>query len=144
MDFVRETEPRLRRALVSRYGFHDGRDAAAAALAWGFEHWDDLRIMANPGGYLYRVGCSDRKPRKTQVLFAVPVSGEPMVEPVLGEALALLTPDQRVAVVLTACYEWTLAEVAEWTGSTISTVSTHRRRGLAKLRRKIGVEFDGR
>jgi hypothetical protein len=31
--FVREAEPRLRRALVAAYGFEEGRDAAAEALA---------------------------------------------------------------------------------------------------------------
>ena len=32
--FVRSAEPRLRRALVAAYGFEDGRDAAAEALAY--------------------------------------------------------------------------------------------------------------
>jgi len=36
--FVRESEPRLRRALVAAYGFEEGRDATAEALAYGWEH----------------------------------------------------------------------------------------------------------
>jgi DNA-directed RNA polymerase specialized sigma24 family protein len=54
--FVRNTEPRLRRALVAAYGPEQGRDAAAEALAYAWEHWDRLRQMANAPGYLFRVG----------------------------------------------------------------------------------------
>ncbi len=38
--FVRDAEPRLRRALVAAYGPEQGRDAAAEALAYAWEHWD--------------------------------------------------------------------------------------------------------
>ena len=54
--FVRETEPALRRALVATFGFDEGRDAAAEALAYAWEHWDELRAVTNLPGYLYRVG----------------------------------------------------------------------------------------
>ena len=36
--FFAETEPRLRRALVAAYGPERGRDAAAEALAYAWEH----------------------------------------------------------------------------------------------------------
>jgi DNA-directed RNA polymerase specialized sigma24 family protein len=42
---------------------------------------------------------------------------------------------------LTLAFDWTLAEVAELTGSSISSVNTHRRRGLTKLRKSLGVEI---
>lgn len=54
--FVTETEPRLRHALVARFGPDSGRDATAEALAYGWEHWAKVRAMANPAGYLFRVG----------------------------------------------------------------------------------------
>ncbi len=54
--FVRDVEPALRRALVATFGFDEGRDAAAEALAYAWEHWDKLRAVANLPGYLYRVG----------------------------------------------------------------------------------------
>ncbi len=59
--FVRDVEPRLRRALVAAYGFEDGRDAAAEALGYAWEHWERLHDMANLPGYLYRVGQSRRR-----------------------------------------------------------------------------------
>ena len=49
-EFFRETEPKLRRALVAAYGLEEGRDAAAEALAYAWEHWERLRDIANVPG----------------------------------------------------------------------------------------------
>jgi DNA-directed RNA polymerase specialized sigma24 family protein len=139
--FVHDVEPRLRRALVSRYGLDAGREATAVALAWGWEHWKELHVMDNPAGYLYRVATSRTRPRKQRVLFEPVSGGSPDIEPALAPALARLSEQQRVAVVLTWAFDWTLAEVAELTGSSISSVNTHRRRGLVRLRKALGVEL---
>jgi DNA-directed RNA polymerase specialized sigma24 family protein len=139
--FVEDVEPRLRRALVSRYGLDDGREATARALAWSWEHWSEVKDMTNPSGYLYRVACSGQRRRRQRHLFARADASAPEIEPGLRPALDALSEQQRVAVVLTLGFEWTLAEVAELTGSSISTVNTHRRRGLERLRRKLGVEL---
>jgi RNA polymerase sigma-70 factor (ECF subfamily) len=138
--FFADAEPRLRRALVARYGHHRGREATADALAWGFEHWDRLRAMENPSGYLYRVGCTKARGRRRVLFEASSAPGEPEVEPELAGALTRLSASQRTAVVLVKGYGWELHEVAELTGSSISTVNTHVRRGLAKLRTELGVE----
>ncbi len=139
--FFAEAEPRLRRALVARYGLDRGREAAADALAWGFEHWDRLRAMDNPSGYLYRVGCSKTRRRRSRVLFDAPTApGEPEVEPALAAALARLSAHQRTAVVLVKGYGWELHEVADLTGTSVSTVNTHVRRGLDRLRTELGVD----
>jgi DNA-directed RNA polymerase specialized sigma24 family protein len=138
--FFADAEPRLRRALVARYGHHRGREATADALAWGFEHWDRLRAMENPSGYLYRVGCTKARGRRRVLFEAASAPGEPEVEPELAGALTRLSASQRTAVVLVKGYGWELHEVAELTGSSISTVNTHVRRGLAKLRTELGVE----
>ena len=55
-DFVSTTERPLRQALTASLGPEAGRDAASEALAYGWEHWDRVAGMANPAGYLYRVG----------------------------------------------------------------------------------------
>ena len=39
-------------------GIETGPDVAADAFAWAWEYWDEVRAMANPVGYLYRVGQS--------------------------------------------------------------------------------------
>jgi len=59
-DFVRCNGSRRRAALVAAYGTNVGSDAAEA-LAYGFEHWDDVAGMANPAGYLYRVGQTEAR-----------------------------------------------------------------------------------
>lgn len=138
--FVRDAEPRLRRALIAAYGSERGREATAEALAYGWEHWARVRAMQNPTGYLYRVGQS-RTRRRSSLRTAFPVAAEPdlpNVEPGLGAALAALTERQRIAVVLVHGFGWTLREVADLTGRKVPTVQRHAERGLAKLRAQIG------
>ena len=138
--FVQAAEPRLHRALAAKLGSEQGREATAEALAYAWEHWDRLLAMANPVGYLYRVGASRVRNRKVRILFVQPAQDEPTVEPGLDRALLALPGRQRVAVVLIHGYGWTSTEVAEVTGIKPSTVQTHLERGLARLRAELKVE----
>ena len=141
--FVADAEPRLRRALVAAYGFEEGRDAAAEALAYAWEHWPRLQDVGNLPGYLFRVAQSSLRHRRPPVLFDSSGWAEHLVEPGLPDALATLSRSQRVAVVLVYGYGYTLREVSELTGVRKTTVQTHVERGLARLRAKLGVEDDG-
>lgn len=47
---VLATEPPLRRALVAAYGYEEGREAAAEALAYACERWAQVRQMPNAAG----------------------------------------------------------------------------------------------
>lgn len=134
--FAGEVGPRLRRALVAAYGVDVGVDAAADALAYGFEHWARVSSMTNPSGYLYRVGQTSaqrllRRPVRLPRADAVPL---PDVSPELVPALEELSEQQRVVVVLVAGLQWRQREVAELLELSESTVRTHLRRGLAHLR----------
>jgi DNA-directed RNA polymerase specialized sigma24 family protein len=137
--FVREVEPRLSGALAAAYGFEDGRDATAEALAYAFEHWDRLQDIANLPGYLFRVGQTRSRRRRQPVLFAVPDATDYAFEPGLPAALASLSQRQRLAVVLVHGYGCTLREVAELTGIRRTTVQNHLTRGLSRLRATMGV-----
>jgi DNA-directed RNA polymerase specialized sigma24 family protein len=137
--FVRDVEPRLRRALVAAYGFEDGRDATAEALAYAWEHWDRLTRMANAAGYLFRVAQSRRPRALRHVAFDTSGRPEPLFEPGLPAALAALTLPQRVAVVLVHGYGYTLREVGELIGVRPTTVQNHLQRGLKRLRERLGV-----
>jgi DNA-directed RNA polymerase specialized sigma24 family protein len=142
--FVAEVEPRLRRALVAAYGPERGRDAAAEALAYAWQHWTEVSSMTNAAGYLYRVGQSRTRPRKDPVVFPPRPEGDAAwVEPELLGSLGALTEAQRTAVVLVHAYGWTHGEVAELTGVSPSSVQTHLDRGLAKLRRALGADLPG-
>lgn len=140
--FVLVAEPRLRRALVAAYGSERGREAAAEALAYAWEHWERLRGMDNPIGYLYRVGQSKTRGRRARVVFSDAHHDDPWIEPRLTVALAGLSERQRLAVVLVHGFGWTLREVAELTGTTVATVQKHLARGLARLRSQLEVHDD--
>ena len=139
IEFFKEAEPRLKGALSAAVGHERGPDAAAEALAYGWEHWERIRAMDNPTGYLFRVGRS-RVPRKRRspVLPAVPRHEMPWVEPGLPEALSRLSEKQRTTVLLVHSFGWTYAEVAELMDVSLGTVQTHIDRGLRRLRTTLG------
>jgi len=142
-DFVEETEPRLRFALAAALGQEQGREATAEALAYAWEHWEEIQPMDNPAGYLYRVGRSRGRFRRRRRVFAeVPSNHQPAVEPHLPRAVARLSERQRVAVVLVHGFGWTRPEVAELLGISVSAVNAHVQRALSKLRTALGVEID--
>jgi RNA polymerase sigma-70 factor (ECF subfamily) len=140
-SFVRDSEPRLRQALVARFGPDRGREATAEALAYGWEHWERIAQMQNPAGYLYRVGQSRGRRRWRPLrLPPSPHHSEPLVEPALPGALARLSGQQRTAVILVHGFAWTHNEVADLMGVSVSTLRNHLRRGMNKLRDTIGGE----
>jgi DNA-directed RNA polymerase specialized sigma24 family protein len=146
-EFVRAHEPRLRTALVLVYGPDPGREAVAEALAWAWEHWDRVVLMAEPVPYLFRVGQSRtrRIRRRTPMSpFRTVVSDRaPWVEPALGAALNALSAQQRTCTVLVHCYGWTFAEVADLLAISKSAVQTHVERGMQRLRNDLAVDRDG-
>lgn len=139
--FAGEVTPRLKAALVAGVGVERAADAAGEALAYAWEHWEQVRTMENPAGYLYRVGVSrGRRWRRLRPMFPPPPDGEmPWVEPGLPRALAGLSERQRVAVVLVHCLGWTQEEVAGLLGISRGSVQTHLERGLHHLRASLGV-----
>jgi DNA-directed RNA polymerase specialized sigma24 family protein len=138
--FFAENEPRLRRALVAAYGNERGREATAEALAWACEHWSRMADVEHPVAYLFTVGRSRTRPRRRRWLVGRPEPGaDRPVEPGLAAALAALSEQQRVVVVLVHGYGWTHQEVADLLGVTRSTVQQHLERGLARLRAELEV-----
>jgi len=143
--FFEEAEPRLRHALCGAFGPEVGREAAADALAWAWQHWSRVEELDNPIGYLYRVGRSQalRAVRRPDVdaldAHADHAGGgdDRDYEPQLLAALADLPERQRVAVWLVHGLEHRHREVAELLGCSTPTVTTHVRRGLAALRRRL-------
>jgi DNA-directed RNA polymerase specialized sigma24 family protein len=139
-EFIERTEPRLHRSLVAKLGWETGREATAEALAFAWEHWAKVAKMHNPAGYLYRVGTSRVRQRKSGTPFVQQDDRSPWFEPSLGPSLAALSERQRIAVILVHGYSWTAQEVADMTGIKKSTVQSHVERGLAHLRERLKVE----
>jgi RNA polymerase sigma factor (sigma-70 family) len=138
--FASEAESRLHSAFIAVYGHEKGREATAEALAYAWEHWARVSSMGNPVGYLYRVGQSRVRRRRTPVVFVRPAESETFVEPELPNALASLPERQRVVVVLVHGEGWMLREVAELLGISVPTVQKHAERGIASLRRALKVD----
>ena len=143
-EFAVEVEPRLRQALTAALGSEPGKDAAAEALAYAWENWDRVASMGNPVGYLFTVGRNRGRRwwRGGRRVFYLPLPGRvPWVEPGLPVAVSRLPDRQREVVVLLFCFEWTMSEIAEVLDISKSTVQNHAERGLASLRKSLGVEL---
>ena len=145
-EFAESAGVRLRAGLIAAYGPTVGSDATAEALAYGWEHWSRVGTMANPAGYLFRVGqTAARSTRRREGFLPVPSSAElPDFEPALLPALEALSESQRVCVVLVHGYGWTQVEVAGLLEITPSTVRTHLARALANLQHALEVSPHGR
>lgn len=144
-EFVSINQGRLRHALTAALGYDTGQEAAAEALAHGWEHWEKVRVMSNPVGYLYTVGRSKGRralfSSRRPVFPPVPEDRTPLCEPGLPAALSALREKERVVVMLVHGYGWKLTEVADTLGVSRSTVQTHAERGMRKLRQTLGVKL---
>ena len=144
-EFMEETEPRVRRALISGYGSQLGREATVEAYEYVWEHWEHVRKATNPAGYVYKTGahCAARSRRqqgRRAGFEKPPTTAVPWVEPELNGALHRLSPPQRTSVVLIYGFDWTYQEVADLLGVRRSTVQRHVSRALNKLRSDLGVQ----
>jgi RNA polymerase sigma factor (sigma-70 family) len=144
--FVEDAGWRIQAALAAAFGRQAGVEAAADAIAYGWEHWDRIAAMKNPAGYIYAVG-RDRARRAQRQLVSVPAGQlevapardvEPLVEPGLQAALAALSDRQRAVVMLVHGAEWNLGEVAELLDLNRGSVKQHLDRGMEKLRFSLG------
>jgi DNA-directed RNA polymerase specialized sigma24 family protein len=136
--FVRDTEPRLRRALVGHLPLGAVPDALAEAYAYAWEHWDRVSAMDNPVGYLYRVAQSKSRRRRSGALLGNDHDRLPDVEPGLAAAVRALPHQQRAAVWLVHACGWTYPEAAAALGISSSALGTHLARGMASLRNQLG------
>lgn len=129
-------------ALGAAFGPERGREAAADALAYGWEHWDRIAAMDNPAGYLYRVGANRAKAmRKPPIeLRPVEVGSDPWIEPELPAALEQLPEKQRLVLALLYGYQWSMSEIAELLDVSKSTVQSYSERGMKRLRARLGVD----
>lgn len=142
-EFVADVTPRLLQALIATYGPTDGREACVDALSWAWEHWDRLDRVEHPVAYLYRVGQSATRrfvARPVPARLSDIISNEfPEIEPQLMPALARLSEQQRIVIVLVHGYDWRQAEVARLLEINPSTVRDYLERALERLRRDMEV-----
>lgn len=142
-EFMREAEPRIRRALTAAFGSEVGREAAAEAVSYGWQNWDRVGVMENPAGYLFRVGQRKaRRMRQRREPFDQMSSGsdDPWIEPGLAPAMKRLSERQRIVVSLIHAFDWSMSEVAEFLGLSKASVQTYETRAMKKLKSALGVQ----
>lgn len=144
-DFARTVGERVRRALVAAYGVEIGTEAAAEAMNYAWEHWEDVGAMPNGAGYLFRVGQSKSRPllrwqRRTASFpssYERAISGEgPESDQLLDlfAALNQLPIAQRTSVVLVRAHGYSYRDAADVLGVSVAAVTNHVHRGVRRLR----------
>lgn len=142
-ELIADARRRLWRAYVAVRGVDGADEATAEAVAWAWEHPERVAELANPIGYLYRVGLTRTAPRKRPRLPAPQAVELPDVEPGLVPALLALSEQQRAAVWLVHACGWSYGDVAEALGIGRSTVGTHVTRALTALRAELDPPAEG-
>lgn len=138
--FYRAVEPRIRRAVVAACGMTAGVEATAAAMELAYRRWDEVSSLENPAGYVYRVARNAARRRRKALPGLPPLETERYgFEPALPRALQRLSEQQRQAVLLVHASGCTLPEAAAVLGVSVSTLRNHLDRGVARLRKHLGV-----
>lgn len=143
--FFSESEAAIRHALVGHFGYEVGREAAAEALAYAWQHWPRVSAYRNPAGYVFRVG--QRLARRMSQRRPLPVHEHPGLgghhhdyEPALEEALQKLSRRQRQAVLLVYGAGWSVRQAAGILSVSPSALQSYLERGLRILRSELGVD----
>ncbi len=143
-EFIDSNGAGLRHAFIARYGPDVGADVMGDVTEYAWSHWNKVAKMQNPSGWLYRVGQSkSRRYLRRPVRLPAPLpTSEPSVEPELPRILLALPHSQRVAVLLTHGFGYTVREAAGIIGVSASTVQQNAQRGLSRMRTEMGVSSD--
>jgi RNA polymerase sigma factor (sigma-70 family) len=137
-------QPKLRQALVARYGVDVGEQAVAAAMAWAWEHQDRLVGVTALRAYLFRVGQSSTRrswiwASRNSASFPPEVADEDRsnVDDALdlADLLRKLPQKQRTCVLLIYAHGWPYRDVAELLEISVDAVNNHTHRGMTALRK---------
>jgi len=122
------------------------RDAAAEAMTRAYQRWDEVALLRNPAGWVYRVGLNwarsrlrkfRREVRRHDLDLdrAAPLRVE--TDPRLEAAMAMLSVDHRAVVVLRFHLDWSEATTAEALGIAPGTVKSRTSRALSRLAKAL-------
>jgi RNA polymerase sigma-70 factor (ECF subfamily) len=130
------------------------QDAVQDAVLRAWVAWPRLRDRSRLDPWLDRIivnCCRDRlreQARRSRIIRALKVDGaDPETDPRLDglrDALAWLSPDQRVAVTLRYFHDLTVEEIARRTGTREGTVKSRLHYALDALRAAYGEADRGR
>jgi RNA polymerase sigma-70 factor, ECF subfamily len=133
---------------------HEAEDLAQEAFVRVYEHWERVRAVSDPAGYLYRVALNLRRSRLRRLRVAAAkairlragsvVDQDPRTEDRLAvrEALDALPNGQREAVILVDWLGMTDVEAAEAVGVSPGALRTRLHRARVALRERLGGADD--
>jgi RNA polymerase sigma factor (sigma-70 family) len=122
----------------------EAEEIAQDAFVAVWERWDRVREMDSPGGYLIRTATNIFRKRLTRGRFLsrvnaslTPRTTSPAADSalVLNEALRVLAPRQRAALVLTELFGYTAGEAGKALGVKPSTIAALKHQGRTALKR---------
>ncbi len=127
---------------------HEAEEISQDAFLRIWERWDDVRVMAEPAGYLYTTAMNLWRSRGRRGAVAVrkvvrilPADDELAAiddRDVVVRTLAILTPRQRAAIVLVNLLGLTSEEAGRALGVRPSTVWVLAARARSSLREGMG------
>jgi RNA polymerase sigma factor (sigma-70 family) len=126
---------------------HEALDVAQETFARAHARWAQVGSMQNPEGWLLKVATnlsiSTRRRAARRILGGAPdradIATEPS-DPALAEALGILTPAQRAAIVLRFYLDLSIEDAARTLGKRPGTVRALTSQGVARLRDHLGEE----
>ncbi len=123
---------------MATYGTVDGREALGDALSWALEHFETVRRMDHPIGYLYRVGQTATRRTRIRPIPAPPEQlargpDEQPMSPHVAAAVNRLPDQQRRVVMLVNAFGWSQRDVAQLLGVSPSSVKQALERGIDRL-----------
>lgn len=155
--FCVDAHPRLVGALAHHTGDRWlAEELAQEALVRAADRWDRVSRLSSPLGWCVHVGvnqarstfrrrAAERRARARQAAGEATHAGgadeHQVAAAAVRDALALLTDDQREAVVLRHLLGLSVAETADVVGATETAVRARTSRGIALLRDRLGPDL---
>lgn len=128
-----------------------GGEAADEAMVRALERWGSVERMANPSGWVYRVGLNWARSRlrrhRREVLGDPPDArwlSLPTVDVDVDRALAELPTSHRAVVVLRHFLDWSLEDIAAGLRIPVGTVKSRLNRAHSKLADLLEVDHETR
>ncbi len=143
-EFYRESRTQVARALALTLGDVDlAAEATDEAMTRAYQRWDHVQRLANPGGWVYRVGLNwarsvlRRRRLNRQLLYEPSAGAADIGEPAVHRALAELSVDHRAVVVCRHLLGWSLEQTAEALGAPPGTVKSRLNRANQQLAARL-------
>jgi RNA polymerase sigma-70 factor (ECF subfamily) len=139
--YARHRDPIGRALAITLRDGELAADALDEAMARAYQRWDQVSVLDNPAGWVYRVGLNwarsvvrkITRPGRTPRAFEM-VSSSPAFDADIDRALRQLSVDQRAVVVCRFFIGYSEAETAEALGVKAGTVKSRLSRALDALR----------